>query len=344
MIKNQKTILDWTAEVLHKCPTSTFYLWFPFGRARLLTANPKNIQHIMKMRFKDYPKSRNFESKAFIVFIENITKKEIDGRLFPLLSDAADKKTILDFQDILRRFTFDVVAMLGLGHDLAYLTPSLPEMEFGDAIEISWNRLQLTSSDHPVPVPHASSPDILEKSSGGISAIFMLIAGILTTLLTLDFLIKMKLDVNALLHFRDESSIELHFRLNDDVDRGGRPADETWERLVIWKPEESEGCKLSVSPVSDEMNEPGEDVAWEAEKLMVVDDSFRSGAGPFFSRRKPTTLRLRLRKQSDKLLNALKPSRGRLLDGVFLHLSGETAVPSKTIANGRAPRGGWMGD
>lgn len=36
-----------------------------------------------------------------------------------------------------------------------------------------------------------------EKSSGGISAIFMLIAGILTTLLTLDFLIKMKLDVNG---------------------------------------------------------------------------------------------------------------------------------------------------
>lgn len=175
MIKNQKTILDWTAEVLHKCPTSTFYLRFPFGRARLVTANPKNIQHIMKTRFKDYPKSRNFEvsfldlfggslfladgenwkkqrllygaefhSKAFIVFIENITKKEIDGRLFPLLSDAAGKQTVLDFQDILRRFTFDVVAMLGLGHDLAYLTPSLPEMEFGDAfddaIEISWNR------------------------------------------------------------------------------------------------------------------------------------------------------------------------------------------------------------
>lgn len=36
-----------------------------------------------------------------------------------------------------------------------------------------------------------------EKSSGGISAIFMLIAGILTTLLTFDFLIKIKLGVNG---------------------------------------------------------------------------------------------------------------------------------------------------
>lgn len=131
-----------------------------------------------------------------------------------------------------------------------------------------------------------------EKSSGGISDIFMLIAGILTTLLTLDFLFfgqwqRPEADPPALPHFKDESSIELHFRLNDDVDSGGRPADETWERLVIWKPEESEGCKLSVSPVRDEMKEPGEDVAGEAaEKLMVVGNSFRSGgdaAGPFFS-------------------------------------------------------------
>lgn len=66
------------------------------------------------------------------------------------------------------------------------------------------------------------------------------------------------------------SSIELHFLLNDDVDSGGRPAEDTWERL-IWNPEDIEGWRLSVSPVNDEIKE----LAGEA-KLIVVDDSFLS--------------------------------------------------------------------
>ncbi|VFQ87139.1 unnamed protein product [Cuscuta campestris] len=175
MLKHRNTILDWTADVLRKSPTSTFTLRFPFGRARLLTANPKNIQHIMKARFKDYPKSRNFEdsfldlfggsifladgdnwkrqrmlngaefhAKGFLTFIKSITQEELSERMFPLLSGAAQGDKVLDFQDVMRRFTFDVVARLALGHDLAYLLPSFPETEFGDAfddaIEICWKR------------------------------------------------------------------------------------------------------------------------------------------------------------------------------------------------------------
>ena len=58
--------------------------------------------------------------------------------------------------------------------------------------------------------------------------------------------------------------MELHFRLNDEVDAIGRPADDTWERFVIWNPD-------SLSPVTDERNEFAGD-----EKLIVVDDSFLS--------------------------------------------------------------------
>ncbi|VFQ82911.1 unnamed protein product [Cuscuta campestris] len=175
MLRHRNTILDWTADLLRKSPTSTFTLRFPFGRARILTANPKNVQHIMKVRFKDYPKSRNFEdsfldlfgrslfladgdswkrqrmlygaefhARSFLTFIESITHEELSGRMFPLLCDAARGGKVLDFQEVMRRFTFDVVARLGLGHDLAYLSPSFPETEFGDAfdeaIEICWKR------------------------------------------------------------------------------------------------------------------------------------------------------------------------------------------------------------
>lgn len=74
-------------------------------------------------------------------------------------------------------------------------------------------------------------------------------------------------------HLAPESSMELHLRLNDDVEAVGRPPEETcWERWVIWNPDvDIDGCRLSVSPVNDDMNE----VAGE-EKLIVVDVSFRS--------------------------------------------------------------------
>ncbi|CAH9070839.1 unnamed protein product [Cuscuta europaea] len=175
MLKHREAVLEWTADVLRKSPTSTFFLRFPFGRARILTANPKNIQHFMKTRFKDYPKSRNFadsfrdlfgasiflaegetwkkhrmlygaelHSKSFISFIDTITLHELSDRMFPILSDASAGDKILKLQDILSRFTFDVVGRIGLGHDFAYLSPSYPEMEFGDAfdeaMDISWKR------------------------------------------------------------------------------------------------------------------------------------------------------------------------------------------------------------
>jgi len=66
---------------------------------------------------------------------------------------------------------------------------------------------------------------------------------------------------------------ELHFLFKEDEDKGGFPTEETWERFVIWKAEDDEGCLLSVSPVKDDMKEVA---AEEYEKLIVVDESFLS--------------------------------------------------------------------
>lgn len=110
----------------------------------------------------------------------------------------------------------------------------------------------------------------------------MLIAGILTTRLTLDFLFlgqwqRPEAKPPALEHLTAASSIELDLRLSEDAESGGLPADETWDRFVIWKPDErDDGCKLSVSPVRDEMKEPAGDGGAFAAKLMVVNGSFRS--------------------------------------------------------------------
>lgn len=109
-----------------------------------------------------------------------------------------------------------------------------------------------------------------------MSAIFILIAGTLTTLFILDFLFFEQWQrPEEFAHLVCESSMELHFLLNEDDDRGGRPADDTCDMFVIWNPDDIDGCKLSVSPVKDDMKEfAGETAA--AAKLIVVIGSFLS--------------------------------------------------------------------
>lgn len=115
-----------------------------------------------------------------------------------------------------------------------------------------------------------------EYSSGGISAIFILIAGTLITLFTLDFLFFEQWHRSEdEPHLIAASSTELHFLLYDDDERGGFPED--CDRLVSCNPDESEGwIVLSVSPVRVDMNELAAEIDGDGEKLIVVPDSFLS--------------------------------------------------------------------
>ncbi|WVZ26033.1 hypothetical protein V8G54_004577 [Vigna mungo] len=64
-------------------------------------------------------------------------------------------------------------------------------------------------------------------------------------------------------HFPEGKFSELHFLLKEEEEeRGGFPADETWERVVMWKEpgaggggEEEEGCFVWASAVREEMKE-----------------------------------------------------------------------------------------
>lgn len=65
-------------------------------------------------------------------------------------------------------------------------------------------------------------------------------------------------------------SDELHFRFNEEEERGGFPPEEARERLVIWKAEEDDACLLSVSPVNDDiLKEFARETSGEYEKLIV---------------------------------------------------------------------------
>ncbi|XP_058207359.1 cytochrome P450 94A2-like [Rhododendron vialii] len=174
--------LDWMSEILSSSPTSTFVLHRPLGRTQIFTANPSNVEHILKSHFHTYPKSaffrmtqadllgdgifntdgeswkfqrqvasHEFNTKSLRKFVEQVVDTELNDRLVPILSAAANSNTVLDLQDIFQRFAFDNVCAIAFGYDPASLVPSLPQVEFmksfEDAVRISSQRFQ---SIHPL--------------------------------------------------------------------------------------------------------------------------------------------------------------------------------------------------
>ncbi|KAE9618400.1 hypothetical protein Lal_00047150 [Lupinus albus] len=156
---------QWISHILQNSPTATFVLHRPFGSRQIFTANPANVQHILKTHFHIYYKgptlnsavgdflgngifnadgdkwkfqrqhsSHEFNTRSLRKFVEIVVDGELSNRLIPILSHASKTQTTFhDFQDILQRFTFDNICRIAFGYDPEYLSPSLPETEFAKA-------------------------------------------------------------------------------------------------------------------------------------------------------------------------------------------------------------------
>ncbi|KAE9611446.1 putative cytochrome P450 [Lupinus albus] len=127
--------------------TATFILHRSFGSRQVFTANPANVQHILKTQFPIYYKgpttnriigdflgngifnadgdtwkfqrqhsSHEFNTRSLRKFVETVVDTELSQRLIPILSQASKTQTTLhDFQDILQRFTFDNICRIAFG-------------------------------------------------------------------------------------------------------------------------------------------------------------------------------------------------------------------------------------
>ncbi|KAK6153389.1 hypothetical protein DH2020_013028 [Rehmannia glutinosa] len=166
ILKNRERYVQWTSEIVTSTPNLTFHLDRPFGRKAITTANPANVEHILKSHFHNYDKgdlfrnnlrdflgdgifntdgekwkfqrqvsSHEFNTKSLRKFVEQVVDSEISDRLIPILENAAEYKTVLDFQDILQRFAFDNICKIAFGYDPEYLSPSLPQEKFALAFE-----------------------------------------------------------------------------------------------------------------------------------------------------------------------------------------------------------------
>ncbi|XP_076927644.1 cytochrome P450 94B3-like [Bidens hawaiensis] len=161
--QNSHRLIHWFTDLLKVSPSQTIAL-NRFGSRKnqmIVTANPDNIEHILKTKFDNYPKgkpftdllgnflgmgifnvdgdlwstqrklaSHEFSAKSLREFVVSVLEEEVTNRLVPLLENAVQNNEVLDMQDVLRRLAFDTICKISLGWDPCCLdyTRSVPPL------------------------------------------------------------------------------------------------------------------------------------------------------------------------------------------------------------------------
>ncbi|ESQ45918.1 hypothetical protein EUTSA_v10010970mg [Eutrema salsugineum] len=138
--------------------------WFT-GMDILVTVDPANIHHIMTSSYSNYIKGPNFQEvfeifgngllnsdsercnnlrkcyqamlhdQRFQTFSIFATRSKLKDELLPLFDHFADEGTVVDFQDVFRRFTFDTSIITIGASDPKSLSVQMANDEFVNALE-----------------------------------------------------------------------------------------------------------------------------------------------------------------------------------------------------------------
>ncbi|RWR74535.1 cytochrome P450 94B3-like protein [Cinnamomum micranthum f. kanehirae] len=166
--KNRHRLLDWYTDLLAKSQTQTIVVHRLGARRTIITANPDNVEYILKTKFHNFPKgkpfteilgdllgrgifnvdgelwhtqrklaSHEFTAKSLRTFLVNTLEIEVKERLLPILESACANSNELDLQDLLRSFAFDIICKVSLGIDPGCLDPSLPASRLAKAFDVA---------------------------------------------------------------------------------------------------------------------------------------------------------------------------------------------------------------
>ncbi|GJN13775.1 hypothetical protein PR202_gb00518 [Eleusine coracana subsp. coracana] len=161
--KESTNLGDWYAHLLRQSPTCTVHVHV---LGCTVTANPANVEYMLKTNFDNFPKGKKFAellgdllgggifnidgdawrhqrkmaslelgSVNVRSYAFNIIAEEITTRLMPVLAEAAEKGTVLDLQDVFRRFTFDTICKISFGLDPGCLDRDMPVSKLADAFD-----------------------------------------------------------------------------------------------------------------------------------------------------------------------------------------------------------------
>ncbi|XP_061340236.1 cytochrome P450 94C1-like, partial [Gastrolobium bilobum] len=163
--KHFDNLCDWYAHLLRNSPTKTIHIHV---LGNTITANPDNVEYMLKTRFDNYPKGKTFSTilgdflgrgifnvdgelwsfqkkmaslelnkQSIRSFAFEIVKFEIQHRLVPLLLSKQDDDDALDLQDVFKRFTFDTICRFSFGLDPMCLELSLPISDFALSFDLA---------------------------------------------------------------------------------------------------------------------------------------------------------------------------------------------------------------
>lgn len=159
-------LCDWYAHLLQNSPTRTVHIHV---LNNTITANPQNVEYILKTRFENFPKGKPFsailgdflgkgifnvdgdswkfqkkmaslELSRFSIqsYAFELVSQEFNTRLLPVMESISGSKTqVLDLQDVFRRFSFDTICRFSFGLDPKCLELSLPLSKFTIAFDLA---------------------------------------------------------------------------------------------------------------------------------------------------------------------------------------------------------------
>ncbi|KAK1438616.1 hypothetical protein QVD17_04425 [Tagetes erecta] len=172
LIQNANRMHDWILDNLRACGGTyqTCISPLPFLARKqglvTVTCDPKNLEHILKAKFDNYPKGPTWQAVFHDLLGEGIFNSDGDTWLFqrktaalefttrtlrqamarwvsraiklrfcPILETAQLQGKPVDLQDLLLRLTFDNICGLAFGKDPETLSPGLPENKFASAFD-----------------------------------------------------------------------------------------------------------------------------------------------------------------------------------------------------------------
>lgn len=172
LIENCDRLHDWIYDNLRACGGTyqTCICAIPFLAKKqglvTVTCDPRNIEHLLKTRFDNYPKGPTWQAVFHDLLGEGIFNSDGDTWLFqrktaalefttrtlrqamarwvsraiklrfcPVLETAQLKGEQVDLQDLLLRLTFDNICGLAFGKDPQTCAPGLPENSFASAFD-----------------------------------------------------------------------------------------------------------------------------------------------------------------------------------------------------------------
>ncbi|RLN30418.1 cytochrome P450 94B3-like [Panicum miliaceum] len=146
--RNRRRLLDWYTGLLAASPSQTVVVERLGARRTVVTANPANVEHLLKANFGNYPKgkpftevlgdllgggifnadgepwraqrklvSHEFTARALREQVGAALEAEARARLVPALDAAAAGGGEVDVQELLRQFAFNVICRVSLGAD-----------------------------------------------------------------------------------------------------------------------------------------------------------------------------------------------------------------------------------